>query len=118
MKAIARARFENTPTLIEAKTYRYRGHSMSDPAAYRTAEEVEQKKKEDPILMLKALLIQHGVNEPKLQAIDDAAKHESHEAVEFAAKSPEPSPEEALTDVVSRPWDEKMLPKIALDGSH
>jgi pyruvate dehydrogenase E1 component alpha subunit len=114
-EAIARARFENTPTLIEVRTYRYRGHSMSDPASYRTAEEVEQKKKEDPILMLKSVLLSRGVAEPKLAAIDEAAKAEATASVEFAIGSPEPDYPEIACDVVANPWDAKMLPRIEIE---
>jgi pyruvate dehydrogenase E1 component alpha subunit len=113
-EAIARARADHTPTLIEAVTYRYRGHSMSDPANYRTAEEVEQKKKDDPILMLKSVLLERGVAEPKLAAIDDAAKHEATESVQHAIAAPEPDLEELKRDVVASPWPENLLPRVEI----
>ena len=114
-QAIARARFENTPTLIEVLTYRYRGHSMSDPAEYRTAAEVEAKKKEDPILMLKAVLIERGVTDAKIVAIEEAAKNEANASVEHAIAAPEPELEELTRDVISNPWASNLLPKVELE---
>ncbi|HLX64875.1 MAG TPA: pyruvate dehydrogenase (acetyl-transferring) E1 component subunit alpha [Planctomycetota bacterium] len=113
-EAIARARHDNTPTLIEAKTYRYRGHSMSDPAAYRTPEEVDLKKKEDPILMLKAELLLRRVPDAQLAAIDDAAKHEAMESVAHAQAAPEPELVELARDVVANPWAANLLPKVEI----
>jgi pyruvate dehydrogenase E1 component alpha subunit len=110
--AVSVARSLNTPTLIEAKTYRYRGHSMSDPALYRTADEVEQYKHQDPILMLKSDLLKHGVKESKLEEIDKDAKNEAKKSVEFAATSPEPELKELATDVYAKPWGDELLPKV------
>ncbi len=111
-EAVARARFDNTPTLIEVKTYRYRGHSMSDPANYRTATEVEEKKKEDPILMLKAVLIERGVKEDRIHAIEEAADAEAKASVEHAIAAPEPDLSELATDIVANPWPASMLPRV------
>jgi pyruvate dehydrogenase E1 component alpha subunit len=92
-RAAKRARSENLPTLIEAKTYRFRGHSMSDPAKYRTKEEVEEWMKRDPIRILANRIYALGIaNEAQLQAIDDEAKREVAEAVKFADESPAPAP--------------------------
>jgi len=110
--AVSLARQRSTPTLVEAKTYRYRGHSMSDPALYRTAEEVEQYKHQDPILMLKAVLIQGGMAQPQIDALDKAAKTEAKEAVEFALASPEPGTAELAEDVYAQPWEERLLPRF------
>ena len=110
--AVDLARETNSPTFIEAKTYRYRGHSMSDPALYRTAEEVEAYKHQDPILITKAELIKLGVAEAKIEELDKAAKAESKACVEFATNSPEPELSELATDVYARPWGENLLPKI------
>jgi len=106
------ARERSTPALIEAKTYRYRGHSMSDPALYRTADEVEQYKHQDPILLLKSALIQAGTTDAQLGEIDNAAKAEAKEAVEYALNSPEPELEDLTADVYTQPWDRKLLPRI------
>ncbi|MGD0091413.1 MAG: thiamine pyrophosphate-dependent enzyme, partial [Planctomycetota bacterium] len=110
--AASLAREHCTPALIEAKTYRYRGHSMSDPALYRTAEEVEQYKHQDPILMLKAAMLKAGADQPRLEEIDRAAKAEAKGAVEFALSSPEPESAELAEDVYAQPWGEKVLPRL------
>jgi pyruvate dehydrogenase E1 component alpha subunit len=112
--AVALAREMNTPTFIEAKTYRYRGHSMSDPALYRTAEEVEEYKHQDPILMLKSDLLKRGIKEAKLEEIDKAAKTEAKKSVEHAAAAPEPELSELATDVYARPWDDSLLPRVVI----
>ena len=110
--AVSLARQQCTPTLVEAKTYRYRGHSMSDPALYRTAEEVERYKHQDPILMLKAALIQAGLAQPQLEELDQAAKAEAKQAVEFALGSPEPETAELAADVYAQPWEQGLLPRF------
>ena len=97
--AIAQARQDGTPTLLDAKTYRYRGHSMSDPALYRTAEEVERFKHQDPILMLKAVLLKAGVPESQFDDTDKVLRAEAKTAVEFASSSPEPDVADLETDV-------------------
>jgi pyruvate dehydrogenase E1 component alpha subunit len=80
------------PFLMEARTYRYRGHSMSDPATYRTKEELEKYKQEDPITDFKAILLAEGkIDEAQFQELDREAKRLSAEAVRFAEESPEPS---------------------------
>ena len=93
-KAIDRAREESQPTLIELLTYRFRGHSMSDPAKYRTKDEVEKWKEIDPLhLAEKELHEQHGLSEDELESIDDKVTEEMDAAVEFAENSPLPDPE-------------------------
>ncbi|HVN78323.1 MAG TPA: pyruvate dehydrogenase (acetyl-transferring) E1 component subunit alpha [Terriglobia bacterium] len=80
------------PYFVEARTYRYRGHSMSDPATYRTKEELEKNKEEDPIARLKSELLSEGkIDEAKFQELDREAKRLSTEAVRFAEESPEPA---------------------------
>ena len=80
------------PYFVEARTYRYRGHSMSDPATYRTKEELEKNKEEDPIARLKSELLSEGkIDEAKFQELDREAKGLSAEAVRFAEESPEPA---------------------------
>jgi len=110
--AVNLAREHCTPALIEAKTYRYRGHSMSDPALYRTAEEVEQYKNHDPILMLKSAMLKAGMTQPRLDEADKAAKAEAKQAVEFALSSPEPESVELTEDVYAQPWEERLLPRF------
>ena len=84
------------------KTYRYRGHSMSDPAKYRTREEVQQmREKHDPIDTFGARLVQAGVfREDELKAQDREVRQIINHAAEFATESPEPAPEELYTDIL------------------
>jgi pyruvate dehydrogenase E1 component alpha subunit len=101
-RAIARARAGDGPTLLEMKTYRYRGHSMSDPAKYRTREEVEEvKTHRDPIDHVKALLIDGGhASEDALKEIDREIRATVTEAAEFAQQSPEPPITDLMTDIL------------------
>jgi pyruvate dehydrogenase E1 component alpha subunit len=100
-RAVERARTGEGPYLLEMKTYRYRGHSMSDPAKYRTKEEVdEQKSKRDPIEQVKKLLIDAGhATEDELKQIDRDIRTVVTESAEFAQQSPEPDPSELMTDI-------------------
>jgi pyruvate dehydrogenase E1 component alpha subunit len=90
-QAIERARKTKEPFFIEAKTYRFRGHSMSDPAKYRTREEVAQWMERDPIGILAKRIGTLGIATPEqLQQIDDEAKATVQDAVAFAESSPVP----------------------------
>ncbi len=101
-KALARARKGEGPTLLEMKTYRYRGHSMSDPAKYRTREEVDEvRAHRDPIDHAKALLIELGhAEEETLKEIDREIRAVVTSSAEFAQQSPEPDPGELMTDIL------------------
>ncbi|MFN3465684.1 MAG: pyruvate dehydrogenase (acetyl-transferring) E1 component subunit alpha [Terricaulis sp.] len=100
-RAVERARAGEGPYLLEMKTYRYRGHSMSDPAKYRTKEEVdEQKAKRDPIEHVKKLIIDAGyASEDELKTIDRDIRAVVTESATFAQESPEPDPSELMTDI-------------------
>ncbi len=99
-RAADRARSGEGPTFLEFRTYRYRGHSMSDPQKYRTKEEVEQYKQRDPIEMVRTRILEKGLaSEDDLNAIDKKIKGIVDESVKFAEESPYPSPEEAYKDV-------------------
>lgn len=88
------------PVLVEMRTYRYRGHSMSDPQNYRTKEELDAKKEEDPILRLKAYLLEHKLStNDALDAVDEEVKAEVLDAVDFADASPLPELQDAYADV-------------------
>lgn len=101
-RAAKRARAESLPILVEAKTYRFRGHSMSDPAKYRTKEEVAEWMKRDPIRILAQRIYELGAgNEAQLKAIDEEAKQEVTAAVKFADESPLPDPATLFDDVYS-----------------
>jgi pyruvate dehydrogenase E1 component alpha subunit len=89
------------PFLLEMKTYRYRGHSMSDPAKYRTREEVQKMRSErDCIEAVHALLTEQGVDEAEIKKIDDAVKVVVQDAADFAQSSPEPDASELWTDIL------------------
>jgi pyruvate dehydrogenase E1 component alpha subunit len=114
-RAAKRARAESLPILVEAKTYRFRGHSMSDPAKYRTKEEVEEWMKRDPIRILAERIYELGIgNEAQLKAIDEEAKQEVAAAVKFADESPLPDPATLYDDIYCEPTQieesEKVVP--------
>ncbi len=99
--AVAHCRSGQGPYLLEMKTYRYRGHSMSDPAKYRTREEVqEMREQHDPIASARARLLAMGIAEDELKAMEDETKAVMQEAAEFAQSSPEPDPSELWTDIL------------------
>ena len=101
-KAVKYARSGKGPYILEMKTYRYRGHSMSDPAKYRKREEVDDiRSHHDPIDGLKAQIIEQGIaSEDDLKAIDKELRAIVKEAADFALESPEPDPSELWTDVL------------------
>jgi pyruvate dehydrogenase E1 component alpha subunit len=103
-KAAEHARSGKGPYILEMKTYRYRGHSMSDPAKYRTREEVDEiRKTRDPIDHVEELLESKGwADEATLRAIDAEVKRIVADAAEFARTSPEPDPSELYTDVYTQ----------------
>jgi pyruvate dehydrogenase E1 component alpha subunit len=89
------------PILLELKTYRYRGHSMSDPAKYRSREEVQSvRDKSDPIEAVKRELAAAGVDEAELKKLDADIKRLVSEAADFAEQSPEPDAAELYTDIL------------------
>ena len=100
-EAVAHCRAGKGPYLLEMMTYRYRGHSMSDPAKYRSREEVDQVRKlHDPIEHVRHILLDAGVEESTLKDIDSKIKAVVNDAAEFAQTSPEPDPAELYTDIV------------------
>jgi pyruvate dehydrogenase E1 component alpha subunit len=99
-EAADRARKGDGPTLLEMKTYRYRGHSMSDPAKYRTKEEVEEYKQKDPIeQVLTTIRKNKYATEQEIEAIEKRVKQQVEESVKFAEESPFPAPEDLYKDV-------------------
>ena len=103
-RAVERARKGGHPTLLEVRTYRYMGHSMSDPlhGVYRTKEEVEEQKQRDPITQLAHKLTGDGVlDQAGLDALDAEIRAEVEAAAQFADQSPDPDPGELLTDVLA-----------------
>jgi pyruvate dehydrogenase E1 component alpha subunit len=99
-EAAERARAGNGPSLLEMKTYRYRGHSMSDPASYRTKDEVESYKKQDPIEKVLATIYKKKyATEAEIEKIDAKIKDLVEESVKFAEESPYPTPDQMYKDV-------------------
>lgn len=99
-RAIKRAREKGGPTLLDINTYRYRGHSMSDPAKYRTKEEVEEYREKDPInVVLKTITDNGWATEDEIEQINEKVKMEVQEAVDFAEESPWPDESEVYKDI-------------------
>lgn len=100
LRAVNRAREKGGPTFLEIKTYRYKGHSMSDPQKYRTKEEVEEYKDKDPIEHTRNVLLNtFNVTENEISIIDERVKKVIDDCVQFAENSPWPSEDELLKDV-------------------
>jgi pyruvate dehydrogenase E1 component alpha subunit len=98
-EAVARARSGEGPTLIEAKTYRIRGHYEGDPEIYRTKEEVEAWKKKDPIERWRKVLLNRGISAETFEEIDARIDQELKDAIAFAEESPLPDPADARSDI-------------------
>src|SRR4029079_16268581 len=104
-RALASVRSGNGPMILEMRTYRYRGHSMSDPAKYRTREEVQDvRTQRDPIELVGKRLSETGIaDEDRLKQIDKDIRAIVIEAADFATSDPEPEASELYTDVVALP---------------
>jgi pyruvate dehydrogenase E1 component alpha subunit len=89
-EAVQRAREQSSPTLVEVRTYRFRGHSMSDPAKYRTQAELEEHKQRDPLLRARKRLAETGLDEAALESLEKSVEAEVADAVKYAHESPEP----------------------------
>jgi pyruvate dehydrogenase E1 component alpha subunit len=102
-EACERARRGDGPTLLDIRTYRYKGHSMSDPQKYRTKEEVAEWMEQDPIdHCLQVIKENKWLNDTEIQEIIDWVKKEVEESIEFAENSPYPSAEELYKDVYTQ----------------
>ena len=103
-RAAERARAGEGPTLLEFRTYRYKGHSMSDPQKYRTKEEVEAYKQRDPVEQVRdTILKKKFATEAELAAIEEKVNAQVEESVKFSEESAFPDPKEALTDIYVQP---------------
>ncbi len=101
LEALEHARSGKGPVILEMMTYRYRGHSMSDPAKYRTKEEVEAWREKDPIEQMRRYIVEKGIaTEAALEAVEKEIKAIVNDSAEFAQQSPEPDPSELWTDVL------------------
>jgi pyruvate dehydrogenase E1 component alpha subunit len=100
-EALAWVRAGKGPIILEMKTYRYRGHSMSDPAKYRSREEVQGvRDKSDPIEHVKKLLEEQGVTADELKSVEQVIRRQVNEAADFAEQTPEPDVADLYTDVL------------------
>ncbi len=104
-QAVERARRNEGPSLLECKTYRFRGHSEADPTrglSYRSAEEIAAWEKRCPLLQVKAMLLEKGwISEPELEEFEKECRDKIQEALTFAENSADIPPEWALQDVYS-----------------
>jgi pyruvate dehydrogenase E1 component alpha subunit len=117
-EAVDRARKESLPTLLEARTYRFMGHSMSDAVSgtYRTKAELEEWQKRDPIVLLRMHMQEKGeLTEEALHKLDDEIKAEVQDALDFAEKSPEPPPESLFEHVLVDTTSDAAAEAVAAD---
>ena len=103
-RAVERARNDYLPTLIEVRTYRFMGHSMSDPGSYRTRAEIEKYQERDPLKLFSASLLEEKIlSDKEYEEMDKQVHEEVEHSVRFAEESPLPAPEELYTDVYANP---------------
>jgi pyruvate dehydrogenase E1 component alpha subunit len=103
-RAVKRARTESLPTLLEFRTYRFMGHSMSDPGNYRTRKEIEKHQERDPLKLFRATLEGENILSPAaIASMEEEVKAEVEKAVRFAEESPEPEPGKLFSDVYANP---------------
>ena len=117
-EAVDRARKESVPTLLEARTYRFMGHSMSDAVSgtYRTKQELEEWQQRDPIVLLRMHMEKKGeLTEDALHKLDDEIKAQVQDAIDFAEKSPEPPPEALYEDVLVDTTSDAVAEPVAAD---
>jgi pyruvate dehydrogenase E1 component alpha subunit len=103
-RAVERARKDYLPTLLEVRTYRFMGHSMSDPGSYRTRAEIEKHQERDPVKIFASSLMEKGIiDDAALAAMEKGIAEEVEHSLRFAEESPQPAPEELYTDVYANP---------------
>ena len=104
VRAVERARKDYLPTLLEIRTYRFMGHSMSDPGNYRTRAEIEKYQERDPLKLFSATLLEADIVDQKtLDEIDQKVREEVEDSLRFADESPLPDPSELYTDIYATP---------------
>jgi pyruvate dehydrogenase E1 component alpha subunit len=103
-RAVERARTQSLPTLLEARTYRYMGHSMSDPGKYRTRAEIEKYQERDPIKLFRARLEANGlITDEDIAGMEAEIREVVESSARFADESPLPEPEELMTNIYANP---------------
>lgn len=101
-EAVQQARDQGLPSLLEMQTYRYKGHSMSDPGKYRTREELDEYRQQDPILILRQFMAERGLlSDDEYTALDEACKEAAEKASDYAEQSPEPLLETLYEDILA-----------------
>jgi pyruvate dehydrogenase E1 component alpha subunit len=111
-EAVDLARTKKLPSIIDARTYRYRGHSMSDPGTYRSKEDVEKRRKEDPIELYKYRLIEDkDLTEKEFEKMEESVMAEVEASYEFAEKSPDPAIESVYEDIFAPETDIDEIPR-------
>ena len=104
LRAVERARKDYLPTLLEVRTYRFMGHSMSDPGNYRTRAEIEKHQERDPIKLFSASLKEEGIlSDSEFQKIEAEVKEQVEKSIRFAEESPLPDPKELYSDIYANP---------------
>ena len=102
VEAVRQAKEQDLPAFLEIRTYRYKGHSMSDPGKYRTREELDEYRQQDPIILFKDTLIAAGLlTDAAYEEMDERCRRISDESADYAERSPQPEPEELYTDVLA-----------------
>src|SRR4030095_12087738 len=103
-RAVERGRKESLPTLLEIRTYRFMGHSMSDPGNYRTRAEIEKYQERDPLKVFAATLREEEIiSEKDYEAMEKRVQEEVEQSLRFAEESPLPEPDELYTDIYANP---------------
>ena len=103
-RAVERARKDYLPTLLEVRTYRFMGHSMSDPGNYRTRAEIEKYQERDPVKIFLSTLKEKGIiDDAAVADMEKSIREEVEHSIRFAEESPQPAPEELYTDVYANP---------------
>jgi pyruvate dehydrogenase E1 component alpha subunit len=108
LRAVEHARKDGSPSLLEIRTYRFMGHSMSDPGHYRTRAEIEKYQERDPIKVFSTTLREAGLlDDAGFKEIEDRVRAEVERSLKFADESPEPAPEELFTDIYATPIESR-----------
>jgi pyruvate dehydrogenase E1 component alpha subunit len=103
-RAVERARKDYLPTLLEVRTYRFMGHSMSDPGNYRTRAEIEKHQERDPLKIFLSTLKEKGIiDDAAVADMEKSIREEVEHSIRFAEESPQPAPDELYTDVYANP---------------
>jgi pyruvate dehydrogenase E1 component alpha subunit len=118
---VQKVRSGGGPVFVDVQTYRYMGHSMSDPQKYRSKQELSAKQEADPIALFSSRLIEADVaSQQQVDELDDQAKQTARDAIKYASHAPDPPAEELYTDVYAQPYGpfRRGQPPIMFDHPH